>query len=165
MATRAALAFMKGGLQAIPHVSPVNLAWLGRTVAEMASNCRLAEHGTEYPDALALHLAKLKLGKRVHILSGRDSLMLGGVEHAMHGDDGPNGSRGSVRNIARIGVKTWTGHGHSKEIFEGAKRVGTATRLYADYTHGPSSWTNADGLTNADGKGQLIDYIDGKFRL
>lgn len=165
MATRAALAFMKGGLQAVPHVSPINLAWLGRTVAEMAENCRLAEHGTEYPDALALHLAKLKLGKRVHILSGRDSLMLGGVEHAMHGDDGPNGSRGSVRNIARIGVKTWTGHGHSKEIFEGAKRVGTATRLYADYTHGPSSWTNADGLTNADGKGQLIDYIDGKFRL
>jgi hypothetical protein len=165
MATRAALAFMKGGLKAIPHVSPVNLAWLGRTVAEMADQCRLEPWGTSYPDALALYLAKMNLGKRVHILSGRSSLMLGGVEHAMHGDDGPNGARGSVRNLARIGVKSWTGHGHSKEIFEGAKRVGTGTRLFADYTRGPSSWTNADGLTNADGKGQLIDYIDGKFRL
>ena len=165
MATRAALAFMKGGLKAIPHVSPINLEWLGRTVAEMAANCKLEPWGTSYPDALHLYLSKMNLGERVHILSGRDSLMLGGVEHAMHGDDGPNGARGSVRNISRIGVKTWTGHGHSKEIFEGAKRVGTGTRLFADYTSGPGSWTNADGLTNADGKGQLIDYIDGKFRL
>lgn len=165
MATRAALAFMKGGLKAIPHVSPVNLAWLGHTVAEMAEGCTVEPWGTQYPDALALHLQKMHLGKRVHILSGRDSLILGGIEHAMHGDSGPNGSRGSVRNLARIGVKSWTGHGHSKEIFEGAKRVGTATRLFADYTKGPSSWTNADGITNADGKGQIIDYIAGKFRL
>ena len=165
MATRAALAFMKGGLRAIPHVSPINLEWLGRTIAEMAANCKSENWGTEYPAALTLHLTKRKLGKRIHILSGRDSLVLGGIEHAMHGDNGPNGSRGSVRNLARIGVRTWTGHSHSKEIFEGAKRVGTATRLFADYTTGPSSWTNADGLTNADGKGQLVDYIDGKFRL
>jgi hypothetical protein len=165
MATRAALAFMKGGLKAIPHVSPVNLEWLGHTVAEMAHDCTLESWGTSYPDALALHLKKLNLGDRVHILSGRDSLLLGGIEHAMHGDNGPNGSKGSVRNLARIGVKTWTAHGHSKEIFEGAKRVGTATRLFADYTKGPSSWTNTDGLTNADGKGQLVDYIDGRFRL
>lgn len=165
MATRAALAFMMGGLKAIPHVSPINLEWLGRTVAEMAANCKLTEIGTSYPDALALHLKKANLGDRVHILTGDESLMLGGIEHGMHGDDGPNGSRGSVRNLARIGVKTWSGHGHSKEIFEGAKRVGTGTRLKADYTRGPGSWTNADGLTNADGKGQLIDYIDGAFRL
>jgi hypothetical protein len=165
MATRAALAFMKGGLKAIPQVSPINLQWLGQTIAEMAAECKLEEWGTNYPDALSLYLRKVKLGKRIHMLSDRDSLMLGGIEHAMHGHYGPNGSRGSVRNLARIGVKSWTGHGHSKEIFEGAKRVGTATRLFADYTHGPSSWTNADGLTNADGKGQLIDYIDGKFRL
>jgi len=165
MATRAALAFMAGGLRAIPHVSPINLEWLGNTVAAMAKACKLTTIGTKYPDALALHLHKMDLGKRVHILSGDDSLMIGGIEHAMHGDDGPNGSRGSVRNIARIGVKSWTGHGHSKEIFEGAFRVGTGTRLKADYTRGPGSWTNADGLTNADGKRQLIDYIDGKFRL
>lgn len=165
MATRAALAFMAGGLKAIPHVSPVNLEWLGETVAAMAKGCKMTTIGTKYPDAFALHLRKMNLGKRVHILEGDDSLMLGGVEHAMHGDDGPNGSRGSVRNIARIGVKSWTGHGHSKEIFEGAFRVGTGTRLKADYTRGPGSWTNADGLTNADGKRQLIDYIDGKFRL
>ena len=91
--------------------------------------------------------------------------MLCGIDHGMHGVDGPYGSRGSVRNLARLGVKTLTGHGHYKDIFEGAKRVGTGTRLRADYTRGPGSWTNADGLTNADGKGQLIDYIDGAFRL
>lgn len=165
MATRAVLAFMRGGLKAIPQVSPVNLQWLGRTVAEMAANCKLTDIGTEYPSALSLHLRKMKLGPRVHILSKDESLMLGGVEHGMHGDDGPNGSRGSVRNLARIGVKTWTGHGHSMEIFEGASRVGTGTRLKADYTRGPGSWTNTDGITNADGKRQLVSYIAGKFRL
>ena len=165
MATRAALAFIKGGLRAIPHVSPVNMEWLGRTISDMAANCKLSDIGTEYPSAMYLHLKRLNLGKRVHILNSQDSLILGGIEHAMHGDAGPNGSRGSVRNLARIGVKSWTGHGHSKEIFEGAKRVGTATRLRADYTRGPSSWTNADGVTNADSKGQIVDYIAGKFRL
>lgn len=165
MATRAALAFMAGGLKAIPHVSPVNLEWLGNTVAEMARGCKSIDIGTFYPDALALHLKKMNLGPRVHILNSGESLMIGGIEHGMHGDDGPNGSRGSVKNLAHIGVKSWTGHGHSKEIFEGAKRVGTGTRLSADYTKGPGSWTNADGITNADGKGQLIDYINGRFRL
>ncbi len=165
MLTRAALAFMAGGLKAIPHVSPVNLAWLGRTVAEMAEGCRMTPTGTTYPDALALHLRKMKLGPRVHILDGGESLMLGGVEHGMHGDDGPNGARGSVRNLARIGVKSWTGHGHAEEIFEGAWRLGTGTELTADYTRGPSSWTNSDGLTNADGIRQLVPYVAGRFRL
>lgn len=165
MATRAVLAFMKGGLKAIPHVSPINLEWLGDMIGDMARGCKMTDTGTSYPDALALHLKKMNLGPRVHILDGGESLMLGGVEHGMHGDDGPNGARGSVKNLARIGVKTWTGHGHSKEIFEGAKRVGTGTRLTADYTRGPGSWTNADGITNADGKGQLIDYINDRFRL
>jgi hypothetical protein len=165
MATRAALAFMAGGLKAIPHVSPVNLEWLGETVADMAAGCRMTDTGTSYPDALALWLRKEKLGPRVHILDGGESLMLGGIEPGMHGDDGPNGARGSVRNLARIGVKSWTAHGHAKEIFEGASRVGTGTRLTADYTRGPGAWTNADGITNADGKRQIVDYINGRFRL
>lgn len=165
MATRAALTFMAGGLKAIPHVSPTNLEWLGDTVAEMAARCILTSTGTSYPDALGIWLRRAKLGPRVHLLERDKSLMLGGIAHDMHGDAGPNGSRGSVRNLARIGVKSWTGHGHSKEIFEGAWRVGTGTRLTADYTRGPSSWTNADGITNADGKRQIVDYIDGRFRL
>lgn len=165
MATRAALAFMAGGLKAIPHVSVDNLEWLGDTVGDMARGCKMTDTGTSYPDAFALSLRKLNLGKRVHILTGDESLIIGGIEHGMHGDDGPNGARGSVRNIARIGVKSWTGHGHVDEIFEGAWRLGTGTRLTADYTRGPGSWSNTDGLTNADGKRQLIPYFKGKFRL
>lgn len=171
MVTRAALAFMAGGLKAIPHVSPANLQFLGETVAAMAASCKSTPTGTSYSGAFAYWLRKIKaLQKRVHILNDGESLILGGIEHGMHGNDGPNGSRGSVRNLARIGVKSWTGHGHSEEIFEGASRVGTGTELTADYTHGPGSWTNTDGSTNADGKRQLHKHIRdenglGKFRL
>jgi hypothetical protein len=170
MVTRAALAFMAGGLKAIPHVSPANLEFLGETVAAMAKSCKSTPTGTSYSGAFSYWLKRMNLGKRVHILDDGESLMIGGIEHGMHGDDGPNGARGSVRNLARIGVKSFTGHGHSEEIFEGAWRLGTGTELEADYTRGPGSWTNTEGSTNADGKRQLHKHVRdengrGKFRL
>jgi hypothetical protein len=170
MPSRAALAFMAGGLKAIPHVSPINLEWLGVTVAEMARGCKMTETGTSYPAATQLWLRKMNLGPRVIIPDDGASLLLGNIEHYMHGDDGPNGSKGSLRNLARIGVKSWTAHDHTGGIFEGGWRVGTGTELEADYTHGPGSWANMDGVTNADGKRQLVPHIKGpdgvgKFRL
>jgi hypothetical protein len=165
MLGRCVLAFINGGMKAIPQVSHANVGFIAETASIMAYGAKLTDEGTSYPEALSIWLRRAKLGKRVHIMDSDESLMIADVEHGMHGNYGPNGARGSVRNLARIGVKSWTGHGHAEEIFEGATRVGTGTRLRADYTHGPGSWTNTDGLTNADGKRQLITHIAGKFRL
>lgn len=142
----------------------VNVEFILETALAQVRGVKLTSKGTEYPDAFASWVRAEKI-PRVHVLDTDESLVLGGIEHGMHGNHGPNGARGSVRNLARIGVKSFTGHGHSMEIFEGAYRVGTGTGLKLEYTHGPGSWTNTDGITNADGKRQLVTHIEGKFRL
>ena len=83
----------------------------------------------------------------------------------MHGDRGPNGARGSIKNLRRIGVKSIIGHSHSPGIDEGAYQNGTSTRLRLGYNVGPSSWLNAHTVVYANGKRSLINIIDGKWRL
>jgi hypothetical protein len=120
--------------------------------------------GTEYPDAFNYWLRRAKMSA-VRAMDIDESLLLGGIEHGMHGNLGPNGARGSVRNLARIGVKSVTGHGHAPEIFEGHYRTGTSTFLKLEYNHGPSGWLNTHCVTNADAKRQLVTIVNGKFRL
>lgn len=102
---------------------------------------------------------------RFDILRRDQSRMLADVEVGMHGDKGPNGSRGSIRNLRRIGVKSIIGHGHAPGIDEGCTQVGTSTRLTLSYTSGPSGWLNTHCILHADGKRQLIHIIDGEWRL
>ena len=100
----------------------------------------------------------------VRVLGGDESLVVCGVELGMHGDRGPNGARGSARNLRRIGVRSIIGHSHSPEIAEGCYQTGTSTRLRLEYNSGPSSWLNAHVVLNADGKRQLVIIVDGRFR-
>jgi len=90
--------------------------------------------------------------------------MVGGIELGMHGNRGLNGSRGSIRNLRRIGVKSVIGHSHCPGIDEGCYQVGTSTRLRLDYNHGASSWLNAHGIVHADGKRQIVVIVDGNWR-
>jgi hypothetical protein len=159
---RAVAEFIRGGMDALPHLAPENMPFLAELAAKQGRAARLGDCGTEYPEAFGLLLKDAAI-PGVAVPSMDDSFLLGDVELGMHGHAGPNGARGSVRNLARIGVKSITGHGHSHEIFEGHYRVGTRTRLRAEYTKGPGSWMNTDCLLNADGKRQLITYIESKF--
>ncbi len=140
---------------------PVNAEFYLETALAMVRDTKMTAHGTEYPDPFIYWL-------RVANLSGvrpvEGSFMLGGVELGMHGDQGPNGSRGSIGNHRRIGVKSVIGHSHTPGIDEGCYQVGTSTLLRLEYTHGPSSWMNCHCLLNADGKRQLIFIINGKWR-
>jgi hypothetical protein len=150
--------------QGFTKFGAINVPFLVKTADAQLDAVKLTSKGTEYPDALGIWLRRAKL-KGVRVLDVDESLMLGGVEHGMHGNLGPNGARGSVRNLARIGVKSVTGHGHAPEIFEGHYRTGTSTFLKLEYNHGPSGWLNTHCVTNADGKRQLITIVDGKFRI
>ncbi len=159
---RAVAEFIRGGMDALPHLAAQNMPFLAEIAARQGRAARIGEYGVEYPEAFATLLEDAGI-PGVRVPSMDDSFLLGDIELGMHGHAGPNGARGSVRNLARIGVKSITGHGHSHEIFEGHYRVGTRTRLRAEYTKGPGSWMNTDCLLNADSKRQLITYIDGKF--
>jgi len=112
-------------------------------------------------------LAKEALARypNVKVLDYEESCLVEGIECGMHGHYGPNGSRGSARNMRRIGVKSIIGHSHTPAIEEGCYQVGTSTRLSRGYTHGPSSWLNTHCLIYPNGKRTLINIIAGKWRL
>lgn len=103
--------------------------------------------------------------KNIKVLDYEESCLVGGIECGMHGHFGPNGSRGSAKNMRRIGVKSIIGHSHTPAIEEGCYQVGTSTRLSRGYTHGPSSWLNTHCVIYPNGKRTLINIIDGKWRL
>lgn len=87
-----------------------------------------------------------------------------GVELSLHGDRGPNGSRGSAINLNKIGVKTVIGHGHSPRIEKGCVSVGVSTGMKLEYTSGPSSWLNTHCVVYPNGKRQLLTVLDGTWR-
>jgi hypothetical protein len=101
----------------------------------------------------------------IKVLDYEESAVVEGIECGMHGHYGPNGSRGSARNMRRIGVKSIIGHSHTPAIEEGCYQVGTSTKLSRGYTHGPSSWLNTHAIIYPNGKRTLINIIDGKWRL
>jgi len=101
--------------------------------------------------------------RRMTFIGRNEGLMLGGVEHAYHGDKGPNGARGSTRNLSRIGAKVSKGHSHDVAIIDGAYSAGTFSILDPEYTHGaPSSWINSMVAMYPNGKRTHIHVIKGR---
>jgi len=143
---------------------PTNAEFYLETALAMVRGTRLGGRGTEFPDPFAYWLERSAL-PNISTLEQDESLMLAGVEVGMHGDLGPNGARGSIKNLRRIGVKSIIGHSHSPGIDEGCYQVGTSTRLRLEYNHGASSWLNTHCVLHHDGKRQLVNIIDGKWRL
>lgn len=141
-----------------------NVDFYLKTAQHMAEQCKIGPHGTEYPDAFMYWANQLIPAELGRALARDESYMIANIECGMHGDDGPNGTRGTPRNLARIGVKSDTGHIHGPGINEGNHSVGTSTERKAEYTHGPGSWMQTHGAIYASGKRSLIHMIDGEFR-
>ena len=142
---------------------PINACFYLRIASRVAEQARLLRKGADYPDPFTTLIRDRKL-KNVRVLDDDESFMLGGVELGLHGDRGPNGARGSTRNLRRIGVKSIKGHDHTPAIDEGCYSNGTSTLLRLDYNKGPSSWLNAHTLLHADGKRQIVVIVDGHWR-
>lgn len=145
---------------------PDNAKFYLETALAMAKGTKLTERGAEYPDPFVYWMEVLCLGRpNIRCLNTDESLMLARVEIGMHGDRGPNGSRGSIRNLRRIGVKSIIGHSHTPGIDEGCYQTGTSTPLRLEYNQGASSWLNTHCVLYANGKRSLINIIDGDWRI
>lgn len=94
-----------------------------------------------------------------------ESFVVSGIELGFHGDMGPNGSRGSIRNFANIGPKTVIGHSHTPGIHEGCYQVGVSARLDMSYVSGPSSWMHTHCIIYPDGSRTLVNILNGKWRI
>jgi len=96
-----------------------------------------------------------------HFLTREDSVKIGGVECAAHGDLGLNGARPSLTSLEKSYGDCVVGHSHSAAIHRGVFRVGTMSELNMGYNKGPSSWTHTCCLLYENGQRQLINYVDG----
>lgn len=144
---------------------PSNAAFYLQTALHLVEQMKIGPSGFEMPDPFAYWFGVLSKNKNIRVLGSDESFMRAGVEMGLHGDRGPNGSRGSARNLRRIGVRSVIGHSHSPCIEEGCYQVGTSTKLKLEYNTGPSAWLNTHCILHADGKRQLVSIIDGKWRI
>lgn len=126
--------------------------------------------GTRF-DALKWAMSEYNPVKGVRFLAPGESFIVcrdrsGGVELGLHGDLGPGGARGSIRNLARIGRRIVIGHSHSAGIHNGAYQVGvTAPMSTFDYARGaPGSWSHTDCIVYANGKRSLLTWWKGRWR-
>ncbi len=88
----------------------------------------------------------------------------GGIELGSHGDEGPNGTRGSALALTRVATRMTIGHGHSPGILDGVQMVGLSGLLDQGYNSGPSGWSHTHGIAYQNGKRTLVTLIDGKYR-
>lgn len=147
-------------------IHPDNVPFWHATLGKMLAGLKIDSSGARYPSPL-LAWAKQEFRGRtnIHCLDIDESLAFDGIEFCMHGDRGPNGARGSAKNLRRIGVKSVIGHSHSPCIDEGCYQVGTSTNLRLEYNSGPSGWLNTHCIVYADGKRSLINIIEGAWKL
>ncbi len=140
------------------RTDPENAEFYLETALELV---REIKAGNEMPHPFIYWVDKLKGNAPIRCLGRDEPFTLGGVELSMHGDQGPNGARGTRNNLRRIGVKTIVGHSHSPGIEEGCYQAGTSTPLRLSYNTGPSSWLNAHVILYANGKRAILPIIDG----
>lgn len=102
--------------------------------------------------------------KDVSFLKEDESFLVHDIECGMHGHLGPNGSKGSIYNLARMGYKSFIGHTHAAGVFEGAWQVGTSSKMDMGYNAGPSSWSHTHGVIYPNGKRALITMRRDRWR-
>jgi hypothetical protein len=139
--------------------------WI-ETAAAMKASAKSTLKGTEYIDAFVYWARKFFEGhSNVRVLERGESFAVADVELGLHFDKGPNGARGSLQNLRRIGTKIMGGHGHGPGIDEGGTQVGTATGQLEYAIGGPSGWLNTHGVIYSTGKRSLLNIIGNQWRL
>ncbi len=107
----------------------------------------------------------LKNRSKVRWLQRDEDFTIAGIQLGAHGDKGANGSKGSLRSMEKSYTNSVTGHSHTPGIIRGAWAVGTSSHLKLTYNEGPSSWLQTLCLVYPNGSRQLINVVEGKWRL
>jgi hypothetical protein len=116
----------------------------------------------EAPDGILAYLLNSEFDN-VKTLGRDDSFMLLGVELSYHGDVGANGSRGNIKQFAKLSTPSVIGHSHTPSRIDDTLQVGAATNSRMEYVKGASSHLNADVVLHNNGKCQHIIYINRNF--
>jgi len=144
--------------------NPANAKFYLDTARAMLETVRMGPGGMECEDPFRYWIEQLKGNAQINALKADESHTIGGIEISLHGDRGPNGAKGTLKNMARMGARVITAHEHTPGIEEGNYKVGTSTPRRLEYTRGPSSWQNTHCAIYASGKRALLTIVDGKWR-
>lgn len=102
---------------------------------------------------------------KIKWLSYDEDYKIAGIELGAHGHQGVNGAKGSLRGMETAYCDSITGHSHTPAILRGSWAVGTSSFLKLSYNKGPSTWVNTSCLLYNNGSRQLINCINGRFKL
>jgi hypothetical protein len=141
---------------------PTNAEFYLETALHLVRNSRMANEGARTPDPFHYWVEMQNL-KNVLCLGRNQSYTIAGIECGLHGHEGPNGARGSLKNLSKLGVKVISGHSHTPGIEAGHYKAGTMTHLSLEYTGPVSSWLNAHVSIDPFGKRHIHICVDGAF--
>jgi len=89
----------------------------------------------------------------------------GGIECAMHGDQGANGAGGSVNSFAKMGSKANIADHHGATIYEGIYQAGHSCMRDMVYNRGGlTSWSPSHIVTYPNGKRTIVTMVGEKWR-
>lgn len=143
---------------------PVNAEFYLEIAQEILASARRTEGGVAYDDPFITYGRKIA-APNVKFLEQGESFVLAGVEYGFHGDNGPNGSRGSTKNLSKMGVKVTKGHSHTAEIIDGCYSAGKSTGPLEYEQGSPSSHSNSHVVQYANGKRSILFIINGRYCL
>lgn len=144
---------------------PRNAVFYLETALYLAKNTAMKGNGASTPDPFKYWGEKLLANpERCNFLTADEAFVLAGVSLGNHGHMGANGARGSLRGVAKQGVKSIVGHSHTPGIYEGGMQVGTTSLLRLGYNKGASSWLHTHAVLYANGKRTLINFINGRYK-
>ncbi len=147
-----------------PRDDPVNAEFWLEIASAAIKNVKATSGGIEYEDPFIAY-AKKSANANVKFLRRGESFVLSHVEYGFHGDIGPNGARGTTKNLSKLGVKVTKGHSHAAEIVGGCYSVGKSTGMLEYERGGPSNHTNAHVVQYANGKRTIVIIINGRYCL
>lgn len=144
------------------RLDPENAEFYLQTALHMVRETKMSASGAETPDPFHYWVGKLN-ANNIRCVGRNESLMIAGIECSLHGDQGPNGSRGSRAGLSKIGAKTIIGHSHTPGITNGCYQAGTSTKLSLEYTGSVGSWLQAHVSLDPFHKRHVHVYVNGKF--
>lgn len=114
-------------------------------------------------------LRKAGIPDAVHFLRKEESYVIcpdfgGGIECALHGDRGINGSRGSTRGLRKLGRRVNKGHDHTAYLDQGGVGSAGACSLDFPYMDGPTTHSVSHITTFPNSARQITTFWRGKYR-
>ena len=126
----------------------------------------LAKAMMEKKDPIQFAVEKVGLkAKNIRWLQRDEDWKVAGIQLGAHGDKGPSGTRGNIKNMRKSYGSSVTGHSHTPCVWHGAWAVGTSSLLKLGYNQGPSNWMQTHCLVYEDGSRQLVNMIKGAWRI